>query len=128
MNDKKDQYPFDWSGWGSRASPIVKPTIREAQVEKRFCARVKERLGGAAPKFTSPAKVSVPDRLVLLPIPERDRELVARYIRFVELKRPGEKPTEAQQREHQRLRDLGFTVDVLDSYEAVEDWTLEFEV
>jgi hypothetical protein len=41
---------------------------------------------------------------------------------FVELKAPGKKPTPGQLREHARLRELGFRVEVLDSTEAVDNF------
>lgn len=71
-------------------------------------------------KFTSPARAAVPDRLLLSQIPEFMRPIIARYIRFVEYKAPGKKPTPAQQREHDRLRALGFTVDVVDSIDGAK--------
>lgn len=90
-----------------------KKAVREADVEKDHMALVKHQ-GGISYKFTSPARRSVPDRLDLRPIPPEHRELVARYMRFTELKKPGEKPTPSQQREHEFLRSMGFTVDVID--------------
>lgn len=65
-------------------------------------------------KFTSPARAAVPDRLLLAPVPEFLRPLIAQYVRFVEYKRTGEKPTGPQMREHARLRAMGFQVDVVD--------------
>lgn len=88
--------------------------IKEADVERALVRRI-EALGGRAEKFTSPARRSVPDRLILLPIPPEHRELVARYVRFVECKRPGAVPTDAQAKDHERRRALGFRVDVVDS-------------
>ena len=81
----------------------------ERDIEKAFVAHVK-RLGGMAEKFTSPGRRSVPDRLVTLP----DGRII-----FVELKRPGQKPTEAQQRDHDKRRALGCDVRVINSLEAV---------
>lgn len=83
----------------------------EKEVEQYLVRRIKA-LGGMAEKFTSPGRRSVPDRLVSLP---------GGRIVFVELKAPGKKPTENQLRDHQRRRDMGFTVLVLDSKEAVGD-------
>lgn len=82
----------------------------ESAIERAFVARVKS-LGGIAEKFTSPGRRSVPDRLVTLP---------GGAIIFVELKRPGGKPTVAQLRDHERRRALGCDVRVIDSMEAVD--------
>lgn len=82
--------------------------ILERDVEKAFVKRVKA-LGGTAEKFTSPARRSVPDRLVTLPN--------GRMI-FVELKAPGKEPTEKQALDHDRRRALGCDVRVIDTVEA----------
>lgn len=82
----------------------------EKTIEAHLVKRVKER-GGIAYKFTSPQRRSVPDRLVLLP---------SGVVEFVELKAPGKKPTPMQQREHERLRALGFTVLVIDNKEEID--------
>ncbi|HHP9706330.1 VRR-NUC domain-containing protein [Yersinia enterocolitica] len=79
--------------------------IREDSIEDHLVKEVK-KAGGIAYKFISPGRRSVPDRLVLLP---------GGKVIFVECKAPGEKPTAAQLREHDKLRALGFTVRVLDS-------------
>ena len=83
--------------------------ILERDVEARLVRKVKE-LGGVAYKFTSPNQRSVPDRLVC----------IGGMAIFVELKRPGQVPTSAQMREHTRLRALGMTVHVLDTYDLVD--------
>lgn len=83
----------------------------EKEIEQHLVRRIK-RLGGMAEKFTSPGRRSVPDRLVTLP---------GGHIVFVELKAPGKKPTENQLRDHQRRRDLGCEVLVIDSKEGVDD-------
>lgn len=80
----------------------------EKEIEAYLVARVKAA-GGIAFKFTSPGRRSVPDRLVVLPNAK---------ILFVECKRPGAKPTEAQEREHARIRALGFVVVVMDTKEG----------
>ena len=87
--------------------------LRESDVEKHHVGTIKKE-GGISYKFTSPARRSVPDRLDLLPVPDAARHVVAQYVRFTECKRPGAKPTEAQSREHERLRALGYRVDVVD--------------
>lgn len=96
----------------TRKAKKPKP-IRESQVEDDHRDSVTAD-GGISFKFVSPARRSVPDRLDLRPIPPEYRDLVARYVRFTECKRPGEKPTPSQLREHERLRALGFVVDVVD--------------
>lgn len=82
----------------------------EKEIEAWLTVEAKRR-GGIAYKFTSPQRRSVPDRLVLMP----DGKML-----FVECKRPGGKPTEAQAREHERIRALGFPVFVMDSKEWPE--------
>ena len=52
----------------------------------------------------------LPDRLILMP--------GARII-FAELKRSGEKPRKIQEAFHNRLRKLGFRVEVVDSNEQI---------
>lgn len=86
----------------------------ERDIERRGGEYAKTR-GVLHLKFTSPQRAAVPDRLLLAEIPEFLRPLVAQFVRFAEYKRKGKRPTEAQEREHARLRALGFTVDVIDS-------------
>lgn len=88
----------------------------EKHIETRVCNFAKDQ-GVAAYKFTSPNRAAVPDRLNLAMIPEEHREIVAKYVTFIEFKRHGQKPTPAQAREHQRLRELGFRVEVVDDVE-----------
>lgn len=94
---------------------------REAAIEAHLVERI-AALGGIAYKFTSPARRSVPDRVVLLPKrDDPDSEFFhAPATIFVELKAPGCKPTPGQAREHERIRALGHRVEVLDSVEAVD--------
>jgi hypothetical protein len=82
----------------------------ERDIEKALIKRI-ELLGGTCEKFTSPAKRSVPDRLVTLP---------GNCVEFVECKRPGQVPTEKQHRDHARRRALGCTVWVIDSLEGID--------
>ena len=84
--------------------------MREKEVEAHLVKRVKE-LGGIPYKFVSPQRIGVPDRICVLP---------GGQITFVELKAPGQKPRPEQAREHQRLRDLGCLVLVLDTKELVD--------
>lgn len=97
--------------------------MRESKIEAHLRQRI-EAIGGLCYKFVSPGRRHVPDRIVLLPM--RDIALwrgkpIGRTI-FVELKAPGKKPTPGQLREHARLRELGFQIEVLDSIEAVDNF------
>ena len=93
----------------------VKPErqIREAEIESKW-RKFDAAIGKLMLKFVSPSRRSVPDDIELSYIPPEHREIVAKYFRFIEFKRPGEEPTEAQHREHERYRALGFRVDVID--------------
>ena len=83
----------------------------EKTLEKRLVEKTK-KAGGMAIKWTSPNMAGVPDRLVFLP---------GGRVICVELKRPGEKPTPLQLKVHQRLRDLGADVRVIDSDQQIEE-------
>lgn len=85
----------------------------ERDVEKALVKRVKA-LGGMAEKFTSPARRSVPDRLVTMP----DGQII-----FVELKAPGKKPTKAQERDHTKRRAMGCDVRVIDNKDDADAFT-----
>ena len=86
-------------------------TVLEKTIEAALVQRVKA-LGGMAEKFTSPAKRSVPDRIVTLP---------GGRIIFAECKAQGKKPTPAQQKDHERRRALGCEVLVIDSLEGAKN-------
>lgn len=79
----------------------------EKFIEAALVRRVKA-LGGLCEKFVSPGRRSVPDRLVTLP---------GGRIVFVEVKAPGKKPTELQERDHWRRRKLGCEVIVISNIE-----------
>lgn len=85
-------------------------TDKERDVERYLVKRVKTA-GGEVRKAQWTGRKGAPDRLVLLP----------GFIVWVELKRPGEKATAQQAREHDRLREAGQFVYVLNSREEV-DW------
>ena len=80
----------------------------EKEIEARVCEYAKSK-GVLAYKFTSPARAAVPDRLFIAP----DGRMW-----FCEFKRAGEKPTEAQGREHKRLRAQKVNVFVVDNVDA----------
>lgn len=76
----------------------------EKQIERRVCEYAKE-LGYLVYKFTSPARMAVPDRLFITP---------SGVVFFIEFKRAGQTPTEAQKREHERLEAQRVRVFVID--------------
>lgn len=90
----------------------------EKEVEDHLVGRA-EDAGGEAYKFTVPGRRGTPDRLVLLPVAPEHRSIVARYVRFYELKRPGKDATVQQKRWRDRLREMGFRAEVLSSKVAV---------
>ena len=79
--------------------------VLEKEIEKRVCDYAKTK-NVLVYKFTSPARAAVPDRLFIRP----DGRMW-----FCEFKRGGQKPTEAQEREHHRLRQHKVSVFVVDN-------------
>lgn len=76
---------------------VPRPVFTEKSIEN-FLTKGVAKLGGTAYKFNSEQRRAVPDRICVLP---------GQLVVFVECKRPGAKPTAAQRREINRLRDLG---------------------
>lgn len=81
----------------------------EKLLEKTLRERIKN-LGGIALKFHCLSFTGFPDRVVLMPFGR---------IYFVELKSEGKKPTKIQLAVHKILRDLGFSVWVVDTQEKL---------
>ena len=92
--------------------------MRESTIEQYLCDRVKQ-LGGEVRKVKWIGRHGAPDRLVMLPSAEAIGES-ARTI-WVELKAPGEKCRPHQIREHERMRRMGQRVEVVDSFEGVDE-------
>lgn len=88
--------------------------VREQLVESYFVQRVKET-GGTVRKVRWDGHPGAPDRLVGWP---------GRHA-LVELKRPDGEPEPHQRREHDRLRAIGFRVDVIDTKEKVDAFVRE---
>lgn len=83
--------------------------ILERQIEEYL--RTQSRIHGfLALKFTSPSGAGVPDRLVLAGARQP----------FVELKRPGGRPTKLQRARHAQMRAHGAEVHVIDTFEGVD--------
>lgn len=77
----------------------------EKDIERKVCEYAKAK-GFLVYKFTSPNRMSVPDRLFIAP---------NGCVFLIEFKRTGEKPTAAQSREHTRLRENNAIVYVVDN-------------
>lgn len=86
----------------------------ESTVEQYLVEQV-EAAGGMAVKFIPTALAGMPDRLLFLP--------GGRFV-AVETKAPGKKPRKLQLYRHECLRELGFTVEVIDSKQKVDELML----
>jgi len=96
---------------------VKKKALRESDIEKRLVERVKA-LGGEVRKVKWIGRNGAPDRLVMLPWAFAGG--VCRTI-WVELKSPGKKAEPHQLREHKRMQAMGQRVEVVDSFERIEE-------
>lgn len=98
--------------------------LKERDIERHLVKRVKA-LGGEVRKVQWIGRRGAPDRLVMLPCTcsyyRPDGMLLSSPVVWVELKAPGAAPQAHQMREHQRMREKGQHVVVLDSVEGVDD-------
>ena len=92
--------------------------LLEKQIEEKVNTYAKEQ-GYLVYKFTSPQRAAVPDRLYITP---RGK------VFFCEFKREGQRPTPAQDREHERLREQGVRVFVIDNVQAGKDMVDEMRL
>lgn len=83
----------------------------ERKLEIKFIKAI-DGLGGKAVKFVSPGMAGVPDRLVLLP---------GGKCFFAELKQPGETLRPLQKKRKKDFEQMGHTVEVVDSFEKIQD-------
>lgn len=102
--------------------------MRESTIEQYLVERVKA-LGGEVRKVRWIGRNGAPDRLVMFPptgghsqmdTPSMMQWKVNTTI-WIELKAPGEKVKPHQAREHDRMRSMGQRVEVVDSFERVEE-------
>lgn len=84
----------------------------EAKVEKHLCERVEET-GGEVRKIKFLDRNGAPDRACMWP----DHPIV-----WVEVKRPGGPTHGRQEREHDALRAMGQQVELLQSFEEVDEF------
>lgn len=84
----------------------------EKAVERRLVELVKYN-GGMCIKLLCDQLIGLPDRMCLFP---------GHKIAFVELKTTGKKPKRIQAYIHDKLRKLGFRVEVIDTIKGVEQF------
>lgn len=94
-----------------------KSIMRESSIEKRLVTEV-ERVGGWCLKLPAIHNAGLPDRLCLFPGGE---------VVFVELKAFGKKPRKIQILMHQKLKALGFRVEVIDTAMGCKMLALEYD-
>jgi hypothetical protein len=101
--------------------------MRESDIEEYLVERVKA-LGGEVRKVKWIGRNGAPDRLVMLPYSvvenlryHRDVQSNLEPLIWVELKAPGKKAEPHQLREHKRMQAMGQRVEVVDSFERVEE-------
>lgn len=87
----------------------------ERLVERTLVNEVRSR-GGLCIKLLSQHFIGLPDRICLFP---------GGVIAFVELKTTGAKPRKIQTFVHDKIRALGFRVEVIDSVQGVIDLVKE---
>lgn len=92
---------------------------RERDIERHLVKRIKE-MGGEVRKVRWIGRNGAPDRVVMLPA-KFGRGYPPDFTIWVELKAPGKKPEPHQAREHERMRKMGQRVEVVDSFERIED-------
>jgi hypothetical protein len=91
--------------------PKRKRVVREVRIEDYLVDEM-AKIGFRCDKYKTPGRRNAPDRICLG---------YPGWIFFVECKRPNKWPTDAQFREHERLRKMGFRVEVVNTKEQVDD-------
>lgn len=84
----------------------------EKVIERKLVEAVKAN-GGMCIKLLCDNLLGLPDRMVLMPHSK---------IAFVELKTTGQKPRRIQVFMHNKLRNLGFRIEVIDTVEGVNEF------
>lgn len=96
---------------------MTKVIDSEKVVERKLTEAIKN-LGGLSIKLLSDYIIGLPDRLCLLP----NQKVI-----FVELKTTGQKPRKIQIYMHNKLRQLGFRVEVIDSLSRLNEFIQSLE-
>ena len=86
-------------------------------LERKLVRKIKD-LGGMAIKLTSQYSKGDPDRLCLI---------FDETPFFVEVKSTGEKPTKIQLHVHEKIRELGFEVFIIDTTEKLKSLISRYE-
>lgn len=95
--------------------------MRESAIEKYLVARVKA-LGGEVRKVQWVGRRGAPDRLVMRPaVQGAAGSYYAPESIWVELKATGKVAEPHQIREHNRMRKMGQRVEVVDSFQRVDE-------
>ncbi len=100
--------------------------MRESKIESYLVERVKA-LGGEVRKLQWIGRRGAPDRLVMLPSRTLTQSLECAWCNpagasiYVELKATGIKAEAHQIREHARMRKMGQRVEVVDSFQRVDE-------
>lgn len=89
---------------------MKKETVDSEKVVERKLVELVKINGGMCIKLLCDQLIGLPDRMCLFP----DHKIV-----FVELKTTGRKPKRIQAYMHNKLRALGFRVEVIDTVESV---------
>ena len=90
----------------------MKQIDNEKDVERKLVTLVKIN-GGMCIKLLCDQLIGLPDRMCLFP---------GHKIVFVELKTTGRKPRRIQLYIHEKLRQLGFRVEIIDTIEGVKQF------
>lgn len=96
--------------------------MRESLIEAYFVKRVKA-LGGEVRKVRWIGRRGAPDRVAMLPAQKGAGHVLPRPARTIwpEFKATGVQAEEYQVREHARMRKMGQRVEVVDSFERVDE-------
>lgn len=88
--------------------------MRESTIENHL-KDLAQVHGGRSYKWVCPGVRGVPDQIVLAKVPPQHRALIARYIRFVEVKATDKTARGQQGLRHAELQALGFHTEVIDN-------------